>query len=69
MHVKAMLLSDHDHTILAECERDEEAVIGAYKAALTGDLPRYIREIVEGQLEQIGLAQGQILQLEKTDSA
>jgi uncharacterized protein (TIGR02284 family) len=65
MQLKAMLTSDHDQAILAECEHDESAVVAAYGEALTEKLPRYIRDILESQLEQIGLAQAQIRHLRR----
>ena len=61
--LKATLTSDRDQAILAECERDENAVVAAYGEALTEKLPRYIRDILETQLEQIGLAQAQLRHL------
>jgi len=65
MQFKAILTSNHDQAILAECERDENAVVAAYGEALTEKLARYIRDIVESQLEQIGLAQAQIRHLRR----
>jgi len=66
MQVKAGLLSDHDQAIIAECERAEETVVAAYGSALSVKLPRYITDIVEGQLEQIGLAQAEMRNVKRT---
>ena len=57
LRLKTALASDRDRAILAECERGEDAVIAKYRETLQHPLPRYIREMLEGQIEQIVASQ------------
>ncbi|HYZ86249.1 MAG TPA: PA2169 family four-helix-bundle protein [Bryobacteraceae bacterium] len=54
MGLKVALAHDRDRVLLQECERGEDAVIEKYGEALRNELPRYIREMLEYQLEEIG---------------
>jgi uncharacterized protein (TIGR02284 family) len=65
MELKSILTSDHDQAILGECEHFEETLIKSYGAALDEKLPRYIRDLLESQLEQIGLARVQMRQIKR----
>jgi uncharacterized protein (TIGR02284 family) len=56
LNVRTALLSDRDRIVVEECDREDEAVLARYADALNRDLPRYIRELLERQLEQIGAA-------------
>jgi uncharacterized protein (TIGR02284 family) len=63
MNLKAALASNRDEAIIEECEDAEDATIDRYSKALEHSLPRYIREMLERQLEQIGWERVQISQL------
>lgn len=65
MKLKAALSSDHDQAIITECERGEEEVIESYGNAMKKAMPRYIRDILERQLEQIGLERAHIRNLKQ----
>lgn len=54
MGLKAALASNRDEAVLAECEKAEDAAINHYDEVLKHKIPRYIREIIERQIEQIG---------------
>ena len=62
MELKAAVVSNEDQALIDECERGEDALIETYSRALSTELPRYIQEILEGQLMLIG-AQRTILDL------
>jgi len=63
MNLKASLASNRDEAIIEECEKSEDAAIERYGKVLTHELPRYIRELLETQLEQLGREREQIAQL------
>jgi len=65
MNLKAALASHRDEAIIEECEKAEDAAIERYDEALKHDIPRYIREIFERQLEQIGRERAQIDELKR----
>ena len=68
LQLKTALASDRDRAILAECERGEDAVIAKYRETLQHPLPRYIREMLEGQIEQIGASRALLNNVEQTVS-
>ena len=65
MSLKTAVASDHDLAIIEHCERDEEKLIRSYGEALDRELPRYIRELLEGQLEQIGKMRKHLTELKQ----
>ncbi len=68
LRLKTALASDRDRAILAECERGEDAVIAKYRETLQHPLPRYIREMLEGQIEQIAASRAHLNHVEQTVS-
>ena len=53
MDVKAVFTGNSRHSILANCEHGEDAAQNAYKEALEGDLPAYIRTTLEAQKQML----------------
>jgi len=53
MDVKAVFTGNSRHSILANCEYGEDAAQNAYKEALEGDLPAYIRTTLEAQKQML----------------
>ena len=58
--LKAALASNRDEAVLAECEKAENAAIDRYGEVLEHEIPRYIREMLERQIEQIGRERAQV---------
>ena len=58
--LKAALASNQDEAVLAECEKAEDAAINRYGEVLKHEIPRYIREMLEQQIEQIGRERAQL---------
>jgi uncharacterized protein (TIGR02284 family) len=65
MNLKAALASNRDEAIIEECEKAEDATIERYGKTLQNDLPRYIRDMLEKQLEHIGKERAQISELKR----
>src|SRR6195952_38447 len=53
MDVKAVFTGKDRHAILENCEYGEDAAQKAYKDALDGDLPAYIRTTLEAQKQML----------------
>jgi uncharacterized protein (TIGR02284 family) len=53
MHFKSSLVGMDDDSVLAECERGEDAAKGAYEKALRQDLPADVRQLVETQYREV----------------
>jgi uncharacterized protein (TIGR02284 family) len=54
MDVKAVFTGHDRHTVLANCERGEDAAQNAYKDALNeNNVPAYIRTMLEGQKQEL----------------
>ena len=54
MDVKAVFTGHDRHTVLANCERGEDAAQNAYKDALEeNNVPAYIRTILNGQKQTL----------------
>jgi uncharacterized protein (TIGR02284 family) len=53
MDVKAALGGNNRHAILASCEAGEDATQKAYRAALSHDLPSFIRDLLTQQQEAL----------------
>ena len=51
--IKAMFSGHDRHATLVNCENGEEAAQSAYRQALNHDLPSYIRELLNRQLEAL----------------
>ena len=66
LRLKTALASDRDRATLAECERGEDAVIEKYRETVQHPLPRYIREMLERHLEQIGASRAYLSDIEQT---
>jgi len=58
--LKAALASNRDEAVLAECEKAEDAAIDRYGEVLKHEIPRYIRDMLERQIEQIGRERTQL---------
>jgi len=67
--IKAAVTGRDDRSILAECERGEEAAVAAYRAALNGDLPSNVRAVVERQFGEVKQAHERVSSLEKSAGA
>jgi uncharacterized protein (TIGR02284 family) len=65
MNLKAALASNRDEAIIEECEKAEDAAIERYGKVLSHNMPRYIREMLEKQLEQIGRERAEIALLKR----
>jgi uncharacterized protein (TIGR02284 family) len=68
LRLETALAFDQDRAILAECERGEDAVIAKYGETLQHPLPRYIREMLERHIEQIGASRAHLNKVEQTVS-
>jgi uncharacterized protein (TIGR02284 family) len=64
--IKAGLTGGDDATVVAECERGEDAALRVYRKALDSDLPNDLRMIVERQLVEVKEAHDHILSLERS---
>jgi uncharacterized protein (TIGR02284 family) len=53
MDVKAVFTGNDKYTVLANCERGEDAAQKAYKDALEEDMPGYIRTTLEAQKQML----------------
>ena len=53
MHFKSSLVGMDDDSVLAECERGEDAAKDAYEQALRRDLPPDVRRVVEAQYREV----------------
>lgn len=68
MDVKALFTGHDRHTVLANCERGEDAAQKAYITALEDeDLPAYLREMVMEQQQTLRRSHDQIKQLRDTN--
>jgi uncharacterized protein (TIGR02284 family) len=65
MNLKAALAADRDEAVIEECEKAEDAAIKRYSEALKHNLPGYIRDLLERQLEQIGRERALLRQLKR----
>jgi uncharacterized protein (TIGR02284 family) len=69
MDIKASLTGRDEATIIAECERGEDAAVKMYRKALDSDLPTDIRVLVERQFLEVKDAHDHIRSLERTQGA
>lgn len=63
MGLRAAVTGGEESSILAECERGEDAALGAYRAAFDADVPASVRHIVERQFAEIKEAHNRIRNL------
>jgi len=52
-NIKSTITGMSEHSVLAECERGEDAAKAAYEAALQKSLPADVRTLVERQYEGV----------------
>jgi uncharacterized protein (TIGR02284 family) len=62
-NLKAALVSNDRYTILAECERGEDAALKAYRDAFESDLPESVETIIESQFQQVRRVHDRIKEL------
>lgn len=60
MVLRGFVPGDHDHAIVTEAERGENAALGAYNDALNGMLPPTVTDLVEEQRDAIRTANERI---------
>ena len=61
LDVRAKFTGHSEHTILEDCEFGEDAILKAYKSALTEEhLPAYVRDILNDQLVVLQAAHDEI---------
>lgn len=60
MNIKGLVPGHHDHMIVTEAERGEQAAIDAYDEALNGILPPTVTPLVEEQREAMRKANERI---------
>ena len=60
MDVKAVFTGNDRYTVLANCERGEDAAQKAYKDALEEDMPGYIRTTLEAQKQMLKVSHDKI---------
>lgn len=65
MEIKGHVPGHHDHAIVAEAERGEQAARGAYEDALNGMVPPTVREILEQQCAAVQKAHERVLALDR----
>ncbi|HVF42583.1 MAG TPA: PA2169 family four-helix-bundle protein [Pyrinomonadaceae bacterium] len=69
MGLRAALTGGDEASILAECERGEEAAMSNYRAAFNVDLPANVRQMVERQFAEIKEAHNRIRNLDRASGA
>jgi uncharacterized protein (TIGR02284 family) len=60
MNIKGLVAGHHDHMIVTEAERGEQAALDAYEEALGGMLPPTVTSLVESQRDAMRSAQERI---------
>lgn len=63
MEVKSAFGGHGRHTILSNCEAIEDATQKAYRAALTNDLPAFIRDLLNRQQETLDASHEEVRSL------
>jgi len=66
MDIKAGLTGRDEASVIAECERGEDAAISSYQKALDSELPDDLRMIVQRQFVEVQEAHGHIRSLERS---
>jgi uncharacterized protein (TIGR02284 family) len=66
MDIKAGLTGRDEASVIAECERGEDAAVRSYQKALDTELPDDLRMIVQRQFAEVQRAHDHILSLERS---
>lgn len=69
MDLRAAVTGGDEASVLAECERGEDAAMSAYRAAFNVDLPASCRQMVERQFAEIKEAHNHIRNLDRAAGA
>ena len=64
INIKSAVTGSDESTIIAECERGEDAARLAYEKALKEHLPADVRSLVESQFQEVKQAHDQVRSLE-----
>ena len=65
MNLKGLVPGHHDHTIITEAERGEQAAQRAYEDALNGMIPPTVRDTIEQQCAAVQHAYRRIAALDR----
>jgi uncharacterized protein (TIGR02284 family) len=69
MDLRAAVTGGEDSSVLAECERGEDAAMSNYRSAFNVDLPANVRQMVERQFAEIKEAHNRIRNLDRAAGA
>jgi uncharacterized protein (TIGR02284 family) len=69
MGLRAAVTGGDEASVLAECERGEDAALSSYRAAFNVDLPASCRQMVERQFAEIKEAHNHIRNLDRAAGA
>jgi uncharacterized protein (TIGR02284 family) len=69
MDIKAAVTGGEESSVLAECERGEDAAMSNYRAAFNTDVPANVRQIIERQFAEIKDARNRIHNLDRAAGA
>jgi uncharacterized protein (TIGR02284 family) len=69
MDLRAAVTGGEESSVLAECERGEDAAMSNYRSAFNVDLPANVRQIVERQFAEIKEAHNRIRNLDRAAGA
>jgi len=69
MGLRAAVTGGDEASVLAECERGEDAAMSSYRAAFNVDLPASCRQMVERQFAEIKEAHNKIRNLDRAAGA
>lgn len=69
MGLRAAVTGGDEASVLAECERGEDAAMSNYRAASSVDLPANVRQVVERQFAEIKEAHNHIRNLDRAAGA
>lgn len=67
--LKSAITGKDDASIIAECERGEDAAVSNYRDALAADLPANVRSVVERQFSEVKQAHDRVRSLEGAGGA
>lgn len=69
MDIRAAVTGGEESSVLAECERGEDAAMSSYRSAFNVDLPANVRQIVERQFAEVKEAHNRIRNLDRAAGA
>ncbi len=69
LNIKSAVTGRDEATVIAECERGEDAAVRNYEDAIRGELPANIRPVIEEQAEQVRRAHDRIRDLKRAAAA